>query len=93
MDINSLGAIAGCIIGMAGGLLGTFCGIKACRHPQQKKHAITVAIISWLAVLVLFSWLGLSLGWSGTTPDSVGWNIFHHPTPPIIYERLYALYC
>jgi len=75
MDINSLGAVVGCTIGIIGGLLGTYYGIKGANHPQQKKRAITVAMISWLAVLLLLTLLSLSLGLFSTaqayTPETL----------------------
>ena len=66
MDINSLGAIVGCTVGSAGGIAGTYYGIRAANHPQQKKQAVAVAVISWVVILFLFTVLGLSLGWFST---------------------------
>lgn len=66
MDINSLGAIVGCTIGIAGGIAGTYCGIKAAKHPKQKALAIKLAIICWLAILLLLTLLTTSLAWFST---------------------------
>ncbi|MDD4872545.1 MAG: hypothetical protein PHR77_18500 [Kiritimatiellae bacterium] len=50
------GGILGCIIGLAGGIFGTYCSIKNTNGPRERAFMIRSSVVCWI-VIILF--LGL----------------------------------
>lgn len=92
MDSHTIAAIIGTIVGIAGGVLGTYCGLKRANTQKQKALVITVSIVSWLGVLLLLyallpykAWLSLSQAVSQDyIPDAIEYvdmQCFKESTP------------
>ena len=43
-----IGGIAGCVIGLAGGIIGTYFSIKNTNGPRERSFMIKIAIIWWM---------------------------------------------
>jgi hypothetical protein len=54
-----IGAVIGCVLGVAGGGIGTYFSIKNAIGPRQRKFMIKAAVFSWISLAVF---LGLLLG-------------------------------
>jgi hypothetical protein len=57
MDQSLWGAIIGCCIGIAGGALGTYFGIKNTKGPKERAWMIKCTTIIWIAVIVFLTLL------------------------------------
>lgn len=53
-----IGGIAGSVIGLAGGAVGTYFGIKNTKGPRERSFMIKSAVMCWIAILIF---LGLFL--------------------------------
>lgn len=51
MNLGLIGGIAGCVIGMIGGLIGTFASIRNTSGPRERAFTIKASIIGWIAAL------------------------------------------
>jgi hypothetical protein len=50
MHIGYIGAIVGCILGLAGGVLGTYFSIKNTNGPKECMFMIKVSVIVWIGI-------------------------------------------
>lgn len=48
MNAGLIGAIVGCVIGLAGGIIGTYFSIKNTNGPKERAFAIKASIVIWL---------------------------------------------
>ena len=60
------GAIVGVLIGLAGGVIGTYFSIKNTNGPRERAFMIRAAVVCWLAILIF---LGLIIA----LPDPYRW--------------------
>jgi uncharacterized membrane protein YfcA len=49
-----IGGILGAILGVGGGLIGTYFSISRCRSPDERKFMIQTAVIGWLFMILFF---------------------------------------
>ncbi len=61
-----IGGIAGCVIGLVGGIIGTYFSIKRTNGPLERSFMIKSAIVCWIAILIF---LGMLL----CLPNSYRW--------------------
>jgi Ca2+/Na+ antiporter len=54
MNAGWIGGIVGSLVGIAGGIFGTYCGIKNTHGPRERAFMIKGAIICWAYVLGYF---------------------------------------
>ncbi len=59
MHPGTIGAIVGSIIGIAGGVFGTYCGIKNTNGPKERKFMIKASVIAWIGVGIFLALLFL----------------------------------
>ena len=52
MNLGLIGGIVGCVIGIAGGLFGTFASIRNTSGPKEREFAIKASIITWIVGIV-----------------------------------------
>lgn len=52
MDAGLIGAIAGSIIGLGGGAIGTYFSIKNTNGPLERAFMIKASTIAWVAIIV-----------------------------------------
>jgi hypothetical protein len=52
------GAFLGCVLGLAGGIVGTYFSIKRTNGPRERAFMIRSAVVCWVAILIF---LGLLL--------------------------------
>ena len=50
MDPSMIGGIVGSLLGVAGGLLGTYLSIRNTRGPAERSFVIKAAVACWVAV-------------------------------------------
>ena len=50
MSMAWIGAIGGSLIGVAGGLFGTYCSIRNTNGPRERAFMIKAAILWWIAI-------------------------------------------
>ena len=50
-----IGGIAGIVIGLAGGIIGTYLSIKNTNSPRERMFMIKFGIIAWIAVILFLS--------------------------------------
>jgi len=48
MHPGLIGGILGCLIGVAGGLFGTYCSIKNTKGPRERAFMVKYSIFIWL---------------------------------------------
>jgi len=53
-----IGGIVGCIIGLAGGVVGSYFSIKNTKGPRERAFMIKSTIVCWIAIMIF---LGLLL--------------------------------
>ena len=53
MDADLIGGIVGSVVGILGGLAGTYCSIRNTNGPLEKAFMIKASLICWLAVAIL----------------------------------------
>lgn len=53
MDPGLIGGGIGGLIGLAGGVFGTWCSIRNTKNPRERSFTIRAATITWIAVLIL----------------------------------------
>jgi Na+/alanine symporter len=56
-------AILGSAVGVAGGLLGTYFGVRSAKGPRERGFLIRAAISCWVLVLAFAAGLALIPGW------------------------------
>lgn len=56
--IGLIGGIAGAVIGLGGGILGTYMSIKHTHTPRERRFVIRLVVGFWL---ILGGWIGLPL--------------------------------
>ena len=56
MHAGYIGAIIGCTIGLIGGIIGTYCGIRNTNGPKERAFMVKASVMVWVGI-VLF--LGL----------------------------------
>ena len=52
MNIGPIGGIVGSLLGVAGGLIGTYFSIKHTNGPRERAFMIRSAIVCWVGVVV-----------------------------------------
>jgi hypothetical protein len=55
MDGNTVGGIAGTVLGVSGGLVGTYFSIRNTNGPRERAFMIRAGALCWLAVLTLLA--------------------------------------
>ena len=63
------GAIIGCIVGLLGGIFGTYAGIKGTGGPRERALMIKMSLVMWIAVSAFLGLLFL-------LPHPYRWFIF-----------------
>jgi len=58
-----VGVLAGCSVGLAGGLIGTYFSIKNTRGPRERAFVVRAAVVCWLLVLVFLAGMLLLPDW------------------------------
>ena len=69
MHAGWIGAIAGLVFGLAGGIIGTYFSIKNTNSPPERAFMIKAAIVVWVAILVFLGFLLL-------LPDPYRWLVW-----------------
>jgi Ca2+/Na+ antiporter len=59
MYIGIIGAIVGSIIGLAGGIFGTYCSIKNTNGPKERMFMIKASVVAWIAIGIFLALLFL----------------------------------
>jgi hypothetical protein len=59
MHPGYIGAIVGCILGLAGGIIGTYFSIKNTNGPKERTFMIKASAVVWIAVGILMALLFL----------------------------------
>jgi RNA polymerase sigma factor (sigma-70 family) len=67
------GAILGPVLGLLGGVFGTWCSIRSTNSPRERRFMIRMAILTWLLLLVLGG-VPLTLALAGLIPRWVLWS-------------------
>jgi hypothetical protein len=67
--------ILGAVLGLGGGIFGTYCSIKNTKTPAEKRFMIRYGVAGWLA-LVLLVFVPLALRFSGVIPAWLEWALF-----------------
>lgn len=57
MNAAWIGGIVGSLIGIAGGLFGTYCGIRNTRSPRERSFMVRSAAVCWGGVLLFLALL------------------------------------
>ena len=52
MNAGLAGAIVGSLVGVAGGLIGTYFSIKNTNGPRERTFMVRSAIVCWIAVMI-----------------------------------------
>ena len=47
-----VGGALGCIIGLAGGIFGTYCSIKNTNGPRERAFMIRASVVCWIGVIL-----------------------------------------
>ncbi len=55
MKIGLIGGIAGCVLGLMGGIVGTYFSIKNTNGPREKAFMIKASMIGWAGILVFLA--------------------------------------
>ncbi len=66
MNAGWIGGIVGAVVGSAGGILGTYCGIRNTNGPRERAFMVKASIVCWVYVL---GYLLLLM----TVPRPYGW--------------------
>lgn len=69
------GAVLGPILGLLGGLFGTWVSIRQTKSPREKRFVTKMAIITWVALFMLVG-LPLILMLVGVIPKWAYWSLF-----------------
>jgi RNA polymerase sigma factor (sigma-70 family) len=69
------GAILGPILGLLGGMLGTWFSIRNTNSPRERRFTIRMALLVWLLLFVLVG-LPLTLALAGLIPKWAYWSCF-----------------
>lgn len=57
MNTALIGAIIGCIIGFAGGVIGTYFSIKNTKGPKERAFMVKASVVVWIAIGVFLAML------------------------------------
>ena len=57
MNLGLIGAVIGCVIGLAGGIIGTYFSIKNTNGPKERAFMVRASIIGWLAMGIFLALL------------------------------------
>ncbi len=74
MNPGLIGGIVGCVIGVMGGAVGTYCSIHNTSGPRERRFMIRAAVVLWLAGFLfigLLLWLPDPYKWFMWIPYSV----------------------
>lgn len=69
------GAVLGPVVGLLGGIFGTWMSIKHTKSPRERRFMVKIGIVVWLALL-LFIGLPLVLALTGVIPKWAYWLSF-----------------
>jgi hypothetical protein len=70
-----IGGVLATVLGIGGGVFGTFCSIRNTKSTMERRFTIRYAIAIWLAVIIPI-WLPFSLNLSGVIPAWLQWASF-----------------
>ena len=59
MNAGIIGGIIGCVLGLTGGIIGTYCSIKNTQSPAEKAFMIRASIVTWIAVILFLAFMYL----------------------------------
>jgi Ca2+/Na+ antiporter len=54
MNAGWIGGIAGSVIGLIGGIIGTYFSIKNTNGPRERAFMVKAGIVCWIAILLFF---------------------------------------
>jgi MFS family permease len=57
MHAGFIGAIIGCVLGLAGGIIGTYFSIKNTNGPKERAFIVRAAVIGWIAIGIFLALL------------------------------------
>jgi MFS family permease len=57
MYAGLIGAIVGCVLGLAGGIIGTYFSIKNTNGPKERAFMVRAAVIGWIAIGIFLALL------------------------------------
>ena len=57
MDVGTIGGIAGSVLGLAGGAVGTYFSVKNTAGPRERSFMVRVSAIAWVAVTAFLAGL------------------------------------
>ena len=57
MHPGTIGGLIGSIVGLGGGVLGTYCSIKNTGGPRERAFMIKGAVVCWIAIVVFLGLL------------------------------------
>ena len=52
MSAGLVGAIIGCILGIGGGVIGTYFSINNAKGPMEKAFMVKASIVTWIAIIL-----------------------------------------
>ena len=52
-----IGGIGGAALGLAGGIVGTYCSIKNTKGPLERSFMIKSAVVGWIAIVIFLGLL------------------------------------
>lgn len=67
------GAVLGPILGLLGGVLGSWCGIKNTNSPRERRFMIRMTVLLWLLLFALVG-LPLTMVLAGMVPPWICWS-------------------
>ena len=57
-----IGGIIGCVIGLAGGVIGTYCSIRNTDSPRERAFMVKMGIVCWVGAIAFLALLLLLPG-------------------------------
>jgi hypothetical protein len=72
---GAVGIVLGALIGLGGGVFGTYCSIKNTRTAVERRFMIRYSVVIWLAVISLV-FLPVGLSQFGLIPVWLQWTLF-----------------
>ena len=52
MNVVLIGVVAGGVIGLVGGIIGTYFGIKNTNSPRERAFMVKASVVSWIVVIL-----------------------------------------
>ena len=83
------GGVAGAVLGLLGGVYGTWCSIRSGRSAAERRFLVKVSAVTWGALLLLIG-LPLALSWARVIPQWLYWVAFALFFAPLVPFILWA---